>query len=69
MTKASNKLKTRSTKYKPFYPTTLGPILHDVTFQKLPAYSIRPKPEPIDKRCKTFCSKEEEEKKNRKNLP
>lgn len=51
MTKTNNKGMKRSTKYKPFYPTTLGPNFHDVTFQKLPEYSLRPKPDPINKKC------------------
>lgn len=52
MGKADKKGMKRSNKYKPFYPTTLGPNLHDITFQKLPVFSIRPKPEPINKKCK-----------------
>lgn len=54
MGKTNNKGKKRSTKYKPFYPTTLGPILHDITFLKLPSYSLRLKPDPINKKCKFF---------------
>lgn len=53
MGKANKKEVKRFSKYKPFYPTTLGSNLHDVTFHKLPSYSIRPKPDPVNKRCKT----------------
>ncbi len=38
--------------YEPFYPTTVGTRSHDITLQKLPAYSIRPKPEIKYKNCK-----------------
>lgn len=38
--------------YTPFYPTTLGTKAHDMTLQKLPAYSIRSKPEIKEKCCK-----------------
>ncbi|KAG4079793.1 hypothetical protein HA402_014924 [Bradysia odoriphaga] len=41
----------RPRKYKPFYPTTVGSNLHDPTFQKLPSYTVRPKPDPINKMC------------------
>lgn len=44
------KASQRSTNYRPFYPTTLGPNLHDITFNKLPVYSLRPQLDPIDKR-------------------
>lgn len=37
--------------YKPSYPTTVGTLSHDITLQKLPAYSIRPKPELKTKCC------------------
>lgn len=54
MGKINNQGNKRSTKYMPFYPTTLGSILHDVTFQKLPSYSLRRKPALVNTKCKLF---------------
>ncbi|KAJ6642020.1 hypothetical protein Bhyg_06966 [Pseudolycoriella hygida] len=51
MGKTKNEGNKTPTRYRPFYPTTVGPNLHDVTFQKFPSFSLRLKPNPIDKRC------------------
>lgn len=34
----------KSETYKPIYPTTVGAFSHDITFAKLPAYSMSAKP-------------------------